>query len=118
MQGDKVRSLKSSGVAKKVWQPEVAVLLELKKKLAAASGNPVSGASKKGNKNTSQKQETKPAVNSAPSANHVSLDDPKVKALEQQIEKQVLYSVLFVLLISTCQTFHSVTFVILIEAER
>lgn len=32
-QADKVRSLKSSGVEKSVWQPEVQVLLNLKKKL-------------------------------------------------------------------------------------
>ncbi|CAH2014871.1 unnamed protein product [Acanthoscelides obtectus] len=35
-QADKVRLLKSSGADKKVWQPEVATLLDLKKKLEAA----------------------------------------------------------------------------------
>lgn len=32
-QGTKVRQLKSSGVEKSVWQPEVTILLELKKQL-------------------------------------------------------------------------------------
>jgi methionyl-tRNA synthetase len=32
-QGEKVRKLKSSGVEKSVWQPEVNILLELKKQL-------------------------------------------------------------------------------------
>ncbi|CAO1443103.1 unnamed protein product [Diamesa hyperborea] len=35
-QGEKVRKLKTSGVEKSVWQPEVAILLELKKQLTAA----------------------------------------------------------------------------------
>lgn len=35
-QGEKVRKLKTSGVEKAVWQPEVAILLELKKQLTAA----------------------------------------------------------------------------------
>lgn len=40
-QGEKVRKLKSSGVDKAIWQGEVTILLELKKKLAVAKGEPV-----------------------------------------------------------------------------
>ncbi|KAG5896434.1 hypothetical protein JTB14_022513 [Gonioctena quinquepunctata] len=39
-QADKVRILKSSGAAKTLWQPEVAVLLDLKKKLEMAQKKP------------------------------------------------------------------------------
>lgn len=38
-QADKVRKLKASGVGKDVWQPEVSVLLDLKKKLEVAQKN-------------------------------------------------------------------------------
>ncbi|KAJ8941660.1 hypothetical protein NQ314_010305 [Rhamnusium bicolor] len=38
-QADKVRTLKSGGADKNVWQPEVTVLLELKKKLETAQKN-------------------------------------------------------------------------------
>lgn len=34
-----MRQLKSSGVEKSVWQPEVAILLDLKKKLEMAQKN-------------------------------------------------------------------------------
>lgn len=37
-QANKVRELKASGVGKDVWQPEVNILLDLKKKLEAAHG--------------------------------------------------------------------------------
>lgn len=36
-----MRKLKESGSEKSVWQPEVEKLLQLKGKLAAASGNPL-----------------------------------------------------------------------------
>jgi hypothetical protein len=39
LQADKVRKLKTSGVEKAVWQPEVNILLELKKKLALANSS-------------------------------------------------------------------------------
>uniref|UniRef100_A0A1Q3FWE3 Methionine--tRNA ligase, cytoplasmic n=1 Tax=Culex tarsalis TaxID=7177 RepID=A0A1Q3FWE3_CULTA len=39
-QGEKVRTLKGSGAEKAVWQPEVAVLLGLKEKLAKLTGAP------------------------------------------------------------------------------
>lgn len=39
-QGEKVRKMKSGGVEKAIWQPEVNILLELKKKLALAKGEP------------------------------------------------------------------------------
>nr|CAI5842021.1 unnamed protein product [Callosobruchus analis] len=38
-QADKVRLLKSSGIEKKVWQPEVTILLNLKKRLEEAQKN-------------------------------------------------------------------------------
>lgn len=40
-QGDKVRKMKSGGVDKAIWQAEVNILLDLKKKLALAKGEPV-----------------------------------------------------------------------------
>lgn len=61
-QADKVRKLKASGVGKEVWQPEVNLLLDLKKKFEAA-----------------QK-----------CANHNGLgNNITVKNLEEEIEKQV-----------------------------
>jgi methionyl-tRNA synthetase len=39
LQGEKVRKLKTSGAEKSVWQPEVEILLDLKKKLAAANSS-------------------------------------------------------------------------------
>lgn len=49
-QGEKVRKLKSSGVDKAVVQTEVGVLLELKKKLALAKGEPLPEPPTKGKK--------------------------------------------------------------------
>lgn len=40
MQGQVVRKLKEASKEKSVWQPEVDKLLQLKAKLAAATGNP------------------------------------------------------------------------------
>lgn len=45
-QGEKVRKMKSSGVDKAIWQGEVNVLLELKKKLALAKGEPAAPTEK------------------------------------------------------------------------
>lgn len=39
-QGEKVRKMKSGGVDKAIWQAEVNILLDLKKKLAATKGEP------------------------------------------------------------------------------
>lgn len=39
-QGEKVRKMKSGGVDKAIWQAEVNVLLDLKKKLALTKGEP------------------------------------------------------------------------------
>lgn len=65
-----MRELKSSGAAKDIWQPEVNVLLDLKKKLEAA-----------------QKQ-------SAPAKTPVEngtakTDSSAIKQIEQELEKQV-----------------------------
>jgi methionyl-tRNA synthetase len=68
-QGEKVRQLKSSGVEKSVWQPEVAILLDLKKQLTILQAG-------------TNKQATSPAQ-----AAQVG-DADVVKALEQQIAKQ------------------------------
>lgn len=70
-QGLKVRDLKASGVEKAVWQPEVTILLELKKQLANLQAQK-SGAS---DSKDIQKEESKP-----------SADD--VKKLEDQIAQQ------------------------------
>lgn len=68
-QGEKVRQLKGSTKDKAVWQPEVNVLLDLKKKLEAAKAAPTSSAS--------------PAAASASAT-----DAGKVKALEDKIAEQ------------------------------
>ncbi|GLV36249.1 Methionyl-tRNA synthetase [Carabus blaptoides fortunei] len=90
-QGDKVRALKSSGVEKKVWEPEVAKLLDLKKKLAAAQGGsasakttPAKGADKKEAKKPATPKKTSTPVE----ANGVAVDPAEVKRIEQEIEKQ------------------------------
>jgi methionyl-tRNA synthetase len=67
-QGEKVRQLKASGVEKSVWQPEVALLLDLKKQLAALQAG-------------TNKQVTAPAIAAVSDAD-------VVKALEQQVAKQ------------------------------
>jgi len=46
-QGEKVRVLKTSGAEKTTWQPEVDILLSLKKKLAALTGAPAEQPGKK-----------------------------------------------------------------------
>ncbi|CAH1408079.1 unnamed protein product [Nezara viridula] len=54
-QGEKVRILKTSGADKTVWQPEVNILLDLKKKLAEATGTPVVQPQPAGKKKKSKK---------------------------------------------------------------
>ncbi|XP_017768839.1 PREDICTED: methionine--tRNA ligase, cytoplasmic [Nicrophorus vespilloides] len=66
-QGEKVRSLKSSGVPKATWQPEVTILLDLKKKLEAAQ---------------------KSTVTASPSTNGVAIAD--VNEIQCAIDKQAL----------------------------
>ncbi|XP_055839978.1 methionine--tRNA ligase, cytoplasmic [Episyrphus balteatus] len=68
-QGEKVRALKQSKADKSVWQPEVNILLDLKKQLAAAQAQAPA--------------ETTPTVTPTP-AN----DDIKIKELEEKIAKQ------------------------------
>lgn len=70
-QGEKVRKLKTSGVEKSVWQPEVTILLELKKQLESLK-------LKIGGVNTA-KVAPKPAM----AANDT------IKDLEDKIAKQV-----------------------------
>lgn len=70
LQAEKVRLLKASGVEKAVWQPEVKILLDLKKKLAAFESAPVSSA-------------TTVASSAAANLNQVN-------ELEQRIEQQGL----------------------------
>lgn len=74
-QGEKVRILKSSGVEKAMWQPEVTILLELKKQVANLQ------AQKDGGKKSKDilKEEAQPAVSSA--------DD--VKKIELEVAQQV-----------------------------
>lgn len=66
VQGEKVRALKASKVEKAVWQPEVNVLLDLKKQLAEAEAKTKNGEPVKG-------------------------DAGAVKDLEEQITKQVSF---------------------------
>lgn len=74
-QGEKVRILKSSGVEKAVWQPEVTILLELKKQLANLQ------AQKGGGKVSKDilKEETPPVLSST----------NVIKKLETEIAHQV-----------------------------
>lgn len=46
-QGEKVRVLKTGGAEKSKWQPEVDILLSLKKKLAELTGQPAEQPGKK-----------------------------------------------------------------------
>lgn len=46
-QGEKLRKLKSSGIEKAVWQPEVTILLELKKQLANLQAQKDGGSASK-----------------------------------------------------------------------
>ncbi|VEN61377.1 unnamed protein product [Callosobruchus maculatus] len=68
-QADKVRLLKSSGADKKVWQPEVAILLDLKKKLEEAQ------------KNATAKSEPNPAQNGV-------VDPKEIERLTEEVNKQ------------------------------
>jgi methionyl-tRNA synthetase len=72
-QGEKVRKLKTSGVEKAVWQPEVTILLELKKQLANLQAQKDGGSASK-------------EVSSA-AAPVSSADD--IKKLEAEIAQQV-----------------------------
>ncbi|ALC42554.1 CG15100 [Drosophila busckii] len=72
-QGEKVRQLKGSTKDKAVWQPEVNVLLDLKKQLEAAQ-------------KSAKEAPTAPAA--AAAAAPVAASDDKVKALEAQITQQ------------------------------
>lgn len=73
--------MKSSGAGKDVWQPEVKILLELKKKLENAQKNGPKGD----------------ATQTAPVQNGVAKVDPNLaKQLEQEVEKQVSNHILLV----------------------
>lgn len=78
-QGEKVRQLKTGGVEKAVWQPEVTILLELKKQLANLQSQKVGGSA---SKEVPKADAPKPADISLTSA-----DD--VKKLEAEIAQQV-----------------------------
>lgn len=68
-----MRTLKSSGASKTVWQPEVAILLDLKKKLELA-----------------QKSTETSSQNNVQNANQNGISDKvDVKQLEDDIAKQV-----------------------------
>ncbi|KAF7280841.1 hypothetical protein GWI33_005442 [Rhynchophorus ferrugineus] len=72
-QGDKVRSLKSSGVDKAIWQPEVKILLELKGKLEAA-----------------KKVKPTPQSEQKPVVNGLTLSAEEIKKLEESVAQQGL----------------------------
>lgn len=66
-----MRELKSSGAAKDVWQPEVNILLDLKKKLEAAQKKSVTS-------------------DGAPVANGTAnADTSTIKQIEEELNKQV-----------------------------
>ncbi|XP_039480722.1 methionine--tRNA ligase, cytoplasmic [Drosophila santomea] len=72
-QGDKVRKLKGSTKDKAVWQPEVNILLDLKKQLEAAQ----------------KAAKAAPAANATPASTPaVPADAAQVKALEDKIAQQ------------------------------
>jgi methionyl-tRNA synthetase len=75
-QGEKVRMLKTSGVEKAVWQPEVTILLELKKQLANLQSQKTGASASK------DVQAVKPVTTAAPSA-----DD--IKKVEAEVAQQV-----------------------------
>uniref|UniRef100_A0A1A9WPB0 Methionine--tRNA ligase, cytoplasmic n=1 Tax=Glossina brevipalpis TaxID=37001 RepID=A0A1A9WPB0_9MUSC len=70
VQGDKVRQLKMNTKDKTVWQPEVNILLDLKKQLTEAQS-----------KQTSSTCDLKPKITN-------NLDVNKIKELEEKISKQ------------------------------
>lgn len=73
-QAEKVRALKASGVEKAVWQPEVNILLQLKKQLAAVQ-NPIV---------------PKAAATALTGSSSSSVEFNEVKELEEQINIQGL----------------------------
>ncbi|XP_018329162.1 methionine--tRNA ligase, cytoplasmic [Agrilus planipennis] len=73
-QGDKVRNLKASGVEKAVWQPEVNILLDLKKKLEIAQ------------KGTNIKQSSVKILNENGVLPCASPEE--IKKLEERVQKQ------------------------------
>lgn len=87
-QAEKVRSLKTSGADKKVWQPEVDILLDLKKKLTAATGAPAAPAAKPA-KQPKKNETSKTKTESTPQKTLTDEEKTQVKQLEEEIEKQV-----------------------------
>ncbi|KAI4467948.1 methionine--trna ligase [Holotrichia oblita] len=77
-QGNKVRTLKSSGADKSVWQPEVAILLSLKKQLETVK--------------TTQKVSKANSDNHTNSISNITTEIGDVKKLEQEIQNQVMNS--------------------------
>lgn len=73
-QGIKVRDLKASGIEKAMWQPEVTILLELKKQLANLQAQKAGDCE---SKEVAKTEAPKPA------------SDVDVKNLEAQIAQQV-----------------------------
>lgn len=79
-QGEKVRKLKSSGVEKSIWQPEVNILLELKKQLEGLR-------TQTGEKKLSSTTSTPAPAQSSNTPSVASPDD--IKKLEADIVEQV-----------------------------
>lgn len=75
-QGAKVRDLKASGVEKSAWQPEVTILLELKKQLANLQSQKSGGSDSKD-------------VPKAAAQKPVEASEDEVKKLEAEIAQQV-----------------------------
>lgn len=87
-QGDLVRKLKTSGKEKAEWQPEVAVLLDLKKKLATAQANAKEAGVSAPAKEKTPVKETAPAKN----ANQPNVNGPSsvsAEKLEAAVNEQV-----------------------------
>ena len=97
-QAAKVRKIKSSGADRTVWQPEVNILLELKKQLqtlsqprtseSAATAAPGEKPAKQAPKQAPKQATGGAAVPTPPATNTTAADPSDVKALEEEIAQQ------------------------------
>ncbi|XP_040166180.1 methionine--tRNA ligase, cytoplasmic [Anopheles arabiensis] len=97
-QAAKVRKIKSSGADRTVWQPEVNILLELKKQLqtlsqprtseSAATAAPGEKPAKQAPKQAPKQATGGAAVSTPPATNTTAADPSDVKALEEEIAQQ------------------------------
>lgn len=100
-QGEKVRKLKSSGVEKSIWQPEVNILLELKKQLDGLR-------TQTGEKKSSSTTSTPAPAQSSNTPSVASPDD--IKKLEADIVEQVNRSM--------SESFHQILDILFLFSSR